>query len=540
MKAELDQSEAVDWVEGDIESVSYDRLAERIRSLVATYRASRARETEREVVDRLQDRIQQTERKITALHSIAMELNATSSASAVYEQTVRAAEEILDLDICFAFAAEDDQFVPQAQSSTPTERELRPVPLDAGVMGETYRTGESDRTVDMSLHQLAEPDFGDYQSGISVPIGEFGVFQAVSKQAGAFDEIDLELTELLAAHAASVLQRLTFEDQLRVERDQFAALFKNSTDCIIEAEFVDDEAIIRRVNPAFESVFGYSQESVNGKAVDEVIVGAERRDEAEALTQQVHEGEFVKAEVRRQTSEGLKDFLLRSVPVEEDRLYAVYTDITEQKETERTIEQQKRALDNVASSLSHDLRNPLNVAQGRLEIVRDDLSHDHLDAVAEAQDRMETLIDDVLSLAKAGESVGEAETVELDELVETCWRNIETNEASIVSESELAIKADESRLKQLFENLIGNSIMHGGGDVTITVGELVAGFYLEDDGPGIPEAEREKVFKPGYSSHKDGTGFGLSIVREIAEAHDWEIIVTTSSEGGARFEFTGI
>ena len=72
------------------------------------------------------------------------------------------------------------------------------------------------------------------------------------------------------------------------------------------------------------------------------------------------------------------------------------------------------------------------------------------------------------------------------------------------------------------------------------VGETDAGFYVEDDGPGIPADEREAIFDAGYSTRADGTGFGLSIVQRVVEAHEWEIAVTDGNEGGARFEITGV
>jgi len=76
--------------------------------------------------------------------------------------------------------------------------------------------------------------------------------------------------------------------------------------------------------------------------------------------------------------------------------------------------------------------------------------------------------------------------------------------------------------------------------VTVTVGTIDDGVYVEDDGPGIPEDDREDVFEAGYSTAADGTGFGLSIVKQIAEAHGWAISVTEGAGGGARFEITGL
>lgn len=97
-------------------------------------------------------------------------------------------------------------------------------------------------------------------------------------------------------------------------------------------------------------------------------------------------------------------------------------------------------------------------------------------------------------------------------------------------------------MKQALENLFRNAIDHGGESVTVTVGVLddENGFYVSDDGPGIPDEDREDVFDSGFSTHQDRTGFGLAIVKRICEAHSWQISVTESEAGGARFEITGI
>ncbi|KDS90388.2 HTR-like protein [Halorubrum saccharovorum] len=153
---------------------------------------------------------------------------------------------------------------------------------------------------------------------------------------------------------------------------------------------------------------------------------------------------------------------------------------------------------------------------------------------------METLIDDLLTLARDGEGVEETERVSLGEFAETCWDGVETAGASLRVETDRAILADRSRLRQLFENLLRNAIEHASEDVTVTVGDLDGGFYVADDGSGIPENDRERVFETGYSTNEDGTGFGLEIVETVAEAHGWDVRVTDAAGGGARFEFTGV
>jgi signal transduction histidine kinase len=182
----------------------------------------------------------------------------------------------------------------------------------------------------------------------------------------------------------------------------------------------------------------------------------------------------------------------------------------------------------------------LNVAQGRLELALEECDSEHLDSIDDALDRCQALIDDLLTLAREGNKMSDIETVDLGTLVGNCWHNVETGEATITVETDQRIRADRNRLQQLLENLYRNAIEHGGDNVGVTVGDLPDGFYIEDDGPGIPADERDDVFDIGYSTAEEGTGFGLRSVQQIIDAHGWDIRVTDSSEGGARFEITGV
>lgn len=90
-------------------------------------------------------------------------------------------------------------------------------------------------------------------------------------------------------------------------------------------------------------------------------------------------------------------------------------------------------------------------------------------------------------------------------------------------------------LRQLLENLLTNAVEHGGPDVAVEVGLTDTGFYVADDGPGVPAAERDQVFEHGFTT--GGTGVGLAVAAEIADAHGWETRLVESSAGGARFEY---
>ncbi|MFT4944961.1 MAG: signal transduction histidine kinase, partial [Halovenus sp.] len=128
------------------------------------------------------------------------------------------------------------------------------------------------------------------------------------------------------------------------------------------------------------------------------------------------------------------------------------------------------------------------------------------------------------------------------DLARQCERTVNRDGLTLSVETDAAIRADRSRLASALENLLQNADEHGGDRVTVTVGWLERGdgFYLADDGAGIAASERDQVFGAGYSTDDTGTGLGLHIVGQVVEAHGWDIHVTESAAGGARFEVTGV
>jgi len=217
----------------------------------------------------------------------------------------------------------------------------------------------------------------------------------------------------------------------------------------------------------------------------------------------------------------------------------------------RELQRQNERLDQFASTLSHDLRNPLAVARGHVELLRTVVEgeterpeptqiEDHVDAVDDAHDRIDSIISDVLMLTREGEHVEETIEVDLEDIAHEAWTNIDNREATLHVEDTYIIEADRNRLLRVFENLFRNAIDHVGDDVTVTVGLLEDGFYVQDDGHGIPEGERDDIFEYGHTTSDDGTGLGLSIVKTIAEAHGWTIAIDHDAPGGARFVVTDV
>mgnify|MGYP000038154874 CR=1 FL=1 len=223
-----------------------------------------------------------------------------------------------------------------------------------------------------------------------------------------------------------------------------------------------------------------------------------------------------------------------------DGYAVVVRDTTSRKQYERMLERQNDRLKEFTDILSHDLRTPLTVIEGRLSLFRETGDEAHLATIEETTARMERLVDDLLRVARQGQVVKDPEPTDIEAVLETAGEGALPESATLRYEAVPRVMADPDRLVQLFENLLRNSAEHGGEGVTVRVGPLRDGFYLADDGPGIPAADRERVFDHGYTTRDDGTGYGLSVVRSIVGAHGWDIAVESGDDGGARFEVTGI
>jgi len=213
----------------------------------------------------------------------------------------------------------------------------------------------------------------------------------------------------------------------------------------------------------------------------------------------------------------------------------------ERRERERGLERENARLSKFASVVSHDLRNPLGIAQGHLQVLAEgDGDEETVAEIATALDRMEALIEDVLTLARDGEVVDDPEVVSLAAAATDARRVVDAPDATLdVARDAPNVRADPERLQTVLENLFRNSVQHGDA-TTLAVGVDDGVLYVADDGTGIPEDDRENVFEHGYTTNEDGTGFGLAIVEEIADAHGWTVSLTESDAGGARFEFHGV
>ncbi|WP_313687615.1 PAS domain-containing sensor histidine kinase [Halobellus marinus] len=297
------------------------------------------------------------------------------------------------------------------------------------------------------------------------------------------------------------------------------------------------------VNQSYADLFDVAPSDLIGKTLWEIVP------EVEASKFDGYWSSFADGETRK--AETVHKYNDREVPVATvttrrsiDGIayhFGTIKDISKRRAREREIERQNERLENFASVVSHDLRNPLNVAQGYLDILQEDIDRDELQLVDNALDRMSALITELLELAQSENKVGETTPVPLQIVARRAWDNVDTSEAVLQSpESNPRVMADHSRLQQLFENLFRNAVEHAGPDVRVTVGTTADGFYVADNGPGISQKKRDRVFETGFTTAQNGTGFGLSIVQQIVTGHNWRIQITESPDGGAQFEITGV
>jgi signal transduction histidine kinase len=234
---------------------------------------------------------------------------------------------------------------------------------------------------------------------------------------------------------------------------------------------------------------------------------------------------------------------------------AVFRDITAPKRREQQLLETNERLEEFASVASHDIKGPLMDIRGSADLATRTGEVSHVEHILDAADRLDRLVDDLLELARSGQQIQALEPVGLEDVSAAAWQRVWSVEADIVVTDDKRLLADVDRLQQLLENLFRNCVEHGstggrpeaddateagGTELEITVGSLPDGFYVEDDGRGIPAEQRPRVFERGYTSSADGTGLGLAIVNQITRAHGWSVRATAGTTGGARFEITGV
>ena len=344
-----------------------------------------------------------------------------------------------------------------------------------------------------------------------------------------------------------ISERKERERQLREAKERYQLLVEQN----LVGLYIARGSELLYHNSRFAELFGYTGEPniLAGESLLDCIRPADR----DRLSDNIREAMGGDRDSIREPFIGVQadgetvhiELLARNIELDGDpAVIGTVVDTDEDNKSYLQLRRERDRLEAFTSIVSHDLQTPLNVAQGRIELALQELTEEStvksLEDAGRALRRMESMLEELLTLAKQGEVVADTEPTNLQEIAESTWENVETADAQLHVSTDVSIEADPCRVKSLFENMYSNVVEHGGTEITVRVGASEEGVYIEDDGSGIPADDREAVFEPGYSSSEGGTGFGLSIVKEIVEAHGWTISITEAENGGARFEISGV
>ena len=371
------------------------------------------------------------------------------------------------------------------------------------------------------------------------------------------------------------IEHATAEYRARIESERYSTVLQALGYPIY---VVDVDAEFEYVNDAFLELVGYDREEVIGSKprLIKSEEGVETADDvlAEVVSSSGPDTRQFRVDVQTKDGDVVPCYdHMAALPFDEEfrGSVGILRDITRERQQQAELVRKNERLEEFTSIVSHDLRAPLNEAGTAAALARSTGEDEYFEKLEAQHDRMERMIGDLLTLARKGRTVSTAEPVDVTELVVEVWERFCGAEDSLeLPDDRVVVDGDPARLRQLFENLLGNAVEHGSTSppsqaredtgsentsepsvahapedavehgssaVTVTVGWHDDGFFLADDGTGIDEEQREAAFDPGYTTADDGTGFGLTIVRRIADAHGWDISVTESDAGGVRFEF---
>lgn len=364
-----------------------------------------------------------------------------------------------------------------------------------------------------------------------------GVTDYLQKETGASQY------SVLANRLVNIVEKDRTRQKLEESERKFSKLVENSSDFI---SIVSTEGRFEYVSPSCEHIIGCSQAEMIGDSVFKYVHPDDRQKVMETFFEAVEDPEMNPVIQFRLHSPERDSVILesRGTNLLADDVVSGFVvntrDITDLKTREQDLERRNEQLERIKSLITHDIQNPLTVALGSIDLYRETDEESHIEKVEKALHRIDTLVNQTNVLADQPGEIEKTDTVSLEDVLWSTWDVVETPGGTLHIEDSKRIEANADRLKQLFENLISNAVQHGGEDITCFVGTTESGIYFEDDGAGIPTADRELVFESGYTTGSNNMGLGLTIVEQIVNGHGWEITVDDGPDGGTRFEITGV
>ena len=336
-------------------------------------------------------------------------------------------------------------------------------------------------------------------------------------------------------------------ESLEGETGRFQYLIEHIQDAVVEFELVDNEPIVRGVNRSFVDVFGYDREEILGESLNAFVVPTWLKPEADSLDDRTAAGKVNYRHVRRETADGLREFLYRGIPYESERTsgFAVYTDLTDTRRKTRQLEVIERVL-------RHNIRNELNVVVGAVDRLEDELEDGTgeamVDAIREAAVNLEGLTGEATTIQRVqDEPVPEDVSVDCARLVRSVadrFRRTHPEAEIEVAVPETLRVAATDRLESTIASLVENAIEHNPTErprVWLDARSSPERGWVEigvaDDGPEIPEMERQVVTgEAEITQTYHGSGLGLWLVRWTVEKFGGDLSFSSSDAGGNRVQ----
>lgn len=359
-------------------------------------------------------------------------------------------------------------------------------------------------------------------------------------------------------------ERQEFEAELSIQRQNFQALFYNSPDALV---LCNNQEFILDLNPQFCNIFGYTLEDCKGKKLNELIVPEEYNEEYLNNRSRVFAGQVVQQETIRRDKQGRKlNVFMKTIPISSSNFYVMYSDISERKKAEETINEQLKELEaknaemeRFTYTVSHDLRSPLITIKGFAGLLMEDLAHGNhgrlekdLQRIINAADKMDNLLRDLLKLSRIGRMLNAYSQFSMTdmakEVAELLTGSLKEQGVILSIAPDMPIVCgDRVRIREVLQNILENAIKFMGDQTQprIEIGcEENSGewtFSIRDNGIGIDPRYHQSIF--GLFNKLDpnceGTGIGLSLVKRIIEFHNGRIWLESAGVGsGSIFYFT--
>ncbi|MDZ7850784.1 MAG: PAS domain S-box protein [Halodesulfurarchaeum sp.] len=301
---------------------------------------------------------------------------------------------------------------------------------------------------------------------------------------------------------------------------------------------------IIEVNQATKHLLGYSTSELLDSSFDDLLLEGR----TEWIESRLRDGdpESVVFETQFVTRDGT------TVPIEvavtridyftTEATLVIARDRSEHKQYQRHLETANARLEEFATIVTQDLRNPLTVAKGWTRMVRETHSFENLEKIETSLDRMDEIIEYTLTLAHEGDGIGHLSSVDLNDVIRESWLAVDPQLATLESNIDLTVRGDYGRLSYLFRTLFQRSADLGEPELTVTVDALPvgSGFFVAFDGPELQLDDRGLGVTSSHLGRSEAEDFDLMAVRRIADAHGWKLRLGESEAGGAKFEFRGV